>query len=118
MRVLVCGGRRYTDKQRVYDTLDTVHAQRKITVIVEGGAKGADALGALWARTHSVRLETYAISQREWDELGNAAGPRRNQRMLDEGRPDVVIAFPGRSGTRDMILRARRQKFRVVIITE
>ena len=37
---------------------------------------------------------------------GKAAGPIRNQQMLDEGKPDVVIAFPGASGTADMINRA------------
>jgi hypothetical protein len=26
--------------------------------------------------------------------------------MLDEGRPDVVVAFPGGRGTADMMMRA------------
>lgn len=34
-------------------------------------------------------------------------GPMRNQRMLDEARPQVVIAFPGGSGTADMVDKVR-----------
>lgn len=38
---------------------------------------------------------------------GKAAGPIRNQRMLDEGKPDLVVAFPGGRGTADMVRRAK-----------
>lgn len=31
----------------------------------------------------------------------------RNRRMLDEGRPDLVVAFPGGPGTRNMVKLAR-----------
>jgi hypothetical protein len=41
-----------------------------------------------------------------WDELGKKAGPLPNQRMLDEGKPDLVVAFPGAGGTKDMVRRA------------
>jgi hypothetical protein len=34
------------------------------------------------------------------------AGPLRNQRMLDEGKPDLVVAFPGGGGTKDLVRRA------------
>src|SRR5262249_16770583 len=48
----------------------------------------------------------YGLPQGEWDELGKKAGPLRNQRMLDEGKPDLVVAFPGGGGTKDMVRRA------------
>jgi hypothetical protein len=32
---------------------------------------------------------------------------RRNQQMLDEGRPDLVVAFPGGAGTANMVKLAR-----------
>jgi hypothetical protein len=31
----------------------------------------------------------------------------RNQAMLDYGKPDLVVAFPGGKGTADMVRRAR-----------
>ena len=46
----------------------------------------------------------------KWDELGRngrKAGPIRNQQMLDEGRPSLVVAFPGGRGMADMVRRAR-----------
>lgn len=44
------------------------------------------------------------------------AGPDRNQRMIDEGRPGLVIAFPGGDGTADMIHRAQEAGIEVVRI--
>lgn len=41
-----------------------------------------------------------------WGKFGNAAGPIRNAEMLSEGKPDLVLAFPGGAGTRDMINRS------------
>lgn len=43
----------------------------------------------------------------QWSLHGRSAGPRRNQRMLDEGRPDLVLAFPGARGTADLVRRAQ-----------
>jgi hypothetical protein len=42
----------------------------------------------------------------DWKRHGPAAGPMRNQRMLDWG-PDLVVAFAGGKGTADMVRRAR-----------
>jgi len=52
------------------------------------------------------RESRMGFPQGEWDELGKKAGPLRNQRMLDEGKPDLVVAFPGGGGTKDMVRRA------------
>jgi hypothetical protein len=52
-----------------------------------------------------VPIDVYVA---QWKKHGRAAGPIRNQRMLDEGKPDLVVAFPGGRGTADMIRRAER----------
>lgn len=111
MRVLVCGGRDYTDTARVFAVLDKLQAGRPLDVVIEGGAKGADACAKEWAFRRSVSVETY---EAEWDVHGTFAGPVRNKRMLQEGRPDLVIAFPGGKGTRSMVGLAR--KFGVEVI--
>lgn len=113
MRVLVCGGRDYTDSQRVHAVMDKLHREAGVDVLIEGGARGADRLGRLWARSAPVRVETY---EAEWEEFGKFAGHLRNQRMLDEGRPDLVIAFPGGRGTADMVRKARRAGVEVIEI--
>lgn len=101
MRVLVCGGRDYDDAARVAAELRKVNP----SIIIEGGATGADYCAAHWAAKAGVLVETFAA---DWKTHGRAAGPIRNQRMIDEGKPDLVIAFPGGRGTADMVRRARK----------
>ena len=103
-RVLVCGGRGYSNTPRVYAVLDDLHAHLGIVCVIEGSATGADARAASWALKQGVPTETFPA---DWKTHGRAAGPIRNQRMLDEGRPDMVVAFPGGRGTADMVRRAK-----------
>lgn len=101
LRVLVCGGRDFRDWQAVHAALDDLGP----TVLIEGGAAGADRLARCWAVEHGVPVVTYAA---DWQAHGRSAGPRRNQFMLEDGKPDLVLAFPGGSGTADMCRRAKR----------
>lgn len=122
MRVLVCGGRDYEDRERVFDTLNEIHSGRPITLIIQGGATGADYFAKAWAMLLGIEVKQYDA---QWDNLdvnpvlirfrkGKAynalAGGTRNQLMLDEGRPDIVVAFPGGTGTWDMVKRAYAAK--------
>lgn len=111
MRVLVCGGRDFTDQACVFRVLDHLHARRPFTLLIEGGATGADALARQWAADRGVPNKTFHA---EWDRHGRAAGPMRNTRMLAEGAPDLVVAFTGSRGTADMIRQARAAGVRVV----
>jgi hypothetical protein len=45
----------------------------------------------------------------KWDKYGKSAGPIRNKKMLDEGKPDLVFAFPGGPGTNNMIKQAKEK---------
>lgn len=100
--MLVCGGRDFADYDHVRETLDAF-IDLGITELIHGGANGADALAARWAKEADVCTTVFNA---DWS-IGRAAGPQRNQRMLDFGRPDVVVAFPGGRGTADMIRRAK-----------
>ncbi len=113
MKVLVCGGRAYHDKEAVFRALDNLHTghARPITRVIQGGGTGADALGARWATLRGIEVQEFRA---EWATDGPSAGPRRNQRMLDVARPDLVVAFPGGRGTADMVRRARRA--RVIVL--
>jgi YspA, cpYpsA-related SLOG family len=107
MRVLVCGGRNYRDREAVFRALDRLHAKRGIAFLMQGAADGADYLAWQWAQERGVEVGSFAA---DWQGEGRAAGPRRNQRMLDEGRPDGVVAFPGGRGTADMVRRAEQNR--------
>lgn len=107
MKVLVCGGRRYSNYMRAYAVLDKLHAKVGITCIVCGGDKGADRLGYQWSMRREIKCVTVPA---EWLKLNTrAAGPIRNTRMLDEETPDCVVAFPGGSGTRDMCAQSEER---------
>lgn len=105
MRVLVCGGRDYQDKDAFDYALTKLNYYGDVTEICHGGAKGADALAGVWAAQWNIPCKVYKA---DWTKHGKSAGPIRNQFMLDDFKPNVVIAFPGGSGTADMVRRARK----------
>ena len=109
MRVIVCGGRDYTDSDAIHERLTQLQAVEPMAVIIHGAAPGADLLAGHIAGTLGYRVEAHPA---DWTRHGKAAGPIRNQEMLNAGA-DLVIAFPGGRGTKDMINRAERAGVRV-----
>lgn len=104
IRVLVAGGRDYANYARVAVELDElVNRIGKPVTVIHGGARGADTLAGRWAQEHGYACEVYRA---DWEAHGKAAGPLRNQRMIDEGKPNFMVAFPGGRGTADMVRRA------------
>lgn len=103
MRVLVCGGRNFRSPAQVAKALDELHARTPITELMQGGATGADQFAREWANA-KPEIKRY-VCNADWDIHGKAAGPIRNQRMI-EWKPDIVVAFAGGRGTADMVRRA------------
>lgn len=118
-RILVCGGRDFLDYLKLGDTLDSLIDELEDpsdAVIIQGGAKGADFLAKAYAYCWGwggLMCEEYPA---DWGKHGKAAGSIRNQQMLDEGKPDLVVAFPGGSGTADMVRRARKAGVEVIVV--
>ncbi len=104
MRVLVCGGRDYDNKAEVFRELSELRQLCGNLTIITGGAPGADDLARLWALRERQKCITEPA---DWDKHGKAAGPIRNQLMIDKHKPEFVLAFPGGRGTADMVRRAR-----------
>lgn len=130
MRILACGGRKYRDQARVDTALDTIHAATPIEVVIHGCAGGADRMAADWARRRGVKIDPYPA---DWDNLDHPqarlkwntfrrrmydanAGFRRNLRMLIEGCPQLVVAFPGGAGTDDMVAKALKNNVAVLSV--
>lgn len=117
MWVLSCGGRGYQDRDKVFQALDLLHAKNSITVLVHGactrkGSKelsGSDRWSHEWAMERGV--PSLAVPAR-WGELGDAAGPERNGRMLLFGI-EGVVSFPGGDGTADMVRQAEAAGLKV-----
>lgn len=153
MIVLVTGGRKYPDRDKVFTTLnDLCKSRGRITGLIHGMASGADAFAAEWMAVRIKREILICAENRKsfpasppgsghrpsgrpyhpdlwmvgcpalWDDLETqpvirklradgtpynaAAGGIRNQYMLT-WHPNLVVAFPGGTGTADMCRRAR-----------
>jgi hypothetical protein len=111
MRVLVCGGREFSDAEFLFQQLDRIHALTPISVIIEGAARGADSLAREWAISREVEISEYPA---KWNVHKNNAGFVRNLQMLNEGKPDVVVAFDGGKGTAHMKRIAKTSGIKVV----
>lgn len=117
--VLVCGGRTYADKHKVYQVLDKIlkaaETEDRELCIVHGNAKGADYLADCWAKERRVPTKVFPA---DWQKHGRAAGPIRNRQMLDEAKPKLVVAFPGSNGTKHMCDISRKAGVVVYQIVE
>lgn len=117
--VVVTGGREYRDWAAVDRTLTALHAARPIRRLAHGAARGADTLAARWAkRQPGMEVEPYPVTRDDWRLLGKAAGPARNRLMLECEDPDLVVAFPGGRGTRDMVAQATNSHIEVLDLRE
>jgi hypothetical protein len=144
MKILVCGGRDYADVKRtkgspdeepletrlklaqyryVHDVLNTLvmeySTERLLDdnwlptdiTIISGCARGADSAAIDFAAVNFCKLEEYPAN---WEKHERLAGPIRNKQMLDEGRPDLVVAFPGGRGTANMVSQALAAGVKVI----
>jgi hypothetical protein len=114
MRVHVTCGRDSGDRELLFEALDRLHAAHCFTLLIHGDASGADRLAGEWATTGGMPVEAHPA---DWKKHGRAAGPTRNQKMLDE-KPELVVAFAGGKGTADMVKRARKVEIEVFVVDE
>ena len=114
MKVLVCGGRHYSNKELLFEVLNNVEQDAEYNIcILQGGYSGADNLAKEWAEFRGVPCLTMHAW---WNHYGKSAGPKRNEWMLIYTRPTLVIAFPGGRGTAHMIKVATEKGVKVRIV--
>jgi hypothetical protein len=112
---LVCGGRDFAEEPMFHDVMRRlVDMWGMPERIVEGACPtGADLMAKRWAQQYAIDIGEIAP---DWEGLGKAAGPIRNEEMLMKYKPQRVIAFPGGRGTADMVARARRRNSEITVI--
>jgi hypothetical protein len=109
MKVAVIGSRTFNDYELVKETLTKLD----ITLLVSGGAKGADSLGERYANENNI---TTLIFKPDWERHGRGAGMIRNTDIVKNS--DIVVAFwDGSSkGTLDSIRKVEKLNKGLMII--
>jgi hypothetical protein len=130
--VIVCGSRNWRDLRTIFRRLNKLPGD---TVIYHGdngydkngvplwgkpdwmAERGADKLAGRAAAHLGLRVVPVTP---EWKRYGKRAGPLRNKRMLEEAKPNLVIAFhddiEASAGTKDMVSIARAAGVEVEVI--
>jgi len=123
INVVVTGGRDFNDAAFVNRVLDDIRPFR----IFHGACgvdadkqdwrklKGADKLANDWAISRGVFVLGVPAA---WSRLGLRAGPVRNKRLITDYLPNLVIAFPGGNGTRNLISHAEHYGTRIIAYNE
>ena len=121
MRILICGDRYWANKELIRDTVENYVKTIKLDkiYIIEGEANGADSLAREVAEELGLEVMKFPA---DWSKYHRAAGPIRNQQMLQQGKPDMVLAFHNNlsqsKGTADMVKRARKAGVPTEVISE
>lgn len=114
MKILVSGDRNWKRMDIIERELKKFPSD---TVVIHGAARGVDTIAAFVADRLGMKVIPFDA---EWHIYGRGAGPVRNQKMLNEGKPDMVLAFHENIkeslGTKDMIERAKKARIKVILI--
>ena len=114
--LIVCGGRDFSEHFEEHKEIEAViqkfKLQKNNTVIMSGGARGADTIALEWAHDHEWNAMRVPA---KWNDLGKSAGMCRNIEMLElavrmhsSGDQVIVLAMPGGIGTSAMVSYAKK----------
>jgi hypothetical protein len=118
--ILVCGDRYWNNLKEISTFLSGLMLEYKPSeiTIVEGGCRGADELSGIVAKTLGYNL---IVCPADWVKYGKVAGPKRNQEMLNNHKPSMVVAFHNdyehSKGTKDMCERAKFANIYTVLVS-
>ena len=109
LKVIIAGGRDFTDTQYAADSLVKLVEENKLPdtfTVISGNARSADKVGEYLAELWDLPLKIY---QADWNQHGKSAGYIRNNQMADVA--DVLVAFwdSKSRGTMHMINTMKQQ---------
>ena len=109
MKIVVAGGRDFSNKDVMFQCLDKYI---KNDTIISGHAPGADSLGEEYAKIHHLPCEIYPA---QWDIYGKSAGPIRNE-LMAKIADKVILFWDGKSrGTYNMYLMAKKYNRKILV---
>ena len=109
MKVIIAGGRDFFNYKFLEQWCDYYLNNTLVTEIVNGGARGVDALARRYAKERGYKIKLFPA---DWDKHGKRAGPLRNRDMANHS--DLLIAFwDGKSrGTQSMIIEGGKKRLK------
>jgi hypothetical protein len=133
--VLVTGDRNWNNRKAIERELIKIYKKYEILFVIQGGAPGADSLTRQLCEQYGWGFTPVTVHAL-WTAQGRAAGPIRNQKMLDLVKPWLVdnervlttvfgvkvmlLAFHSdikrSKGTADMIRRAKKMGLKVKLV--
>ena len=98
----ITGGRDYQGRNKVFEVLDEFLALEPEITLIVGDARGADKWAREWALERKVTFPNSPTGfVAHWNKYGKVAGRFRNKEMSQQNL-DLLIAFPGGTGTKHM----------------
>lgn len=109
MKIAVTGGRNFNNLELIKEAFKPFIGQD--VILAHGDARGADRLCAEYAKELGWKVIAYPAN---WKLYSKKAGPIRNQQILDDFKPEILLAFEGNSGTFDMVCRASKANIQII----
>lgn len=112
MKLAVVGSRTFCDELKLERVLESY--RDRVTLLVSGGAKGADSLAESWAVRNGIPTRVF---KPDWQKYGRAAGMIRNRDII-ENCDECVAFWDGKSkGTQNSIFICEKLGKKTQIIT-
>ncbi len=121
MKLAIIGSRTFEDYELLDGTIELHlseqvsfdHREYHFNEVISGGARGADRLGARWAKEHGVKLTELLP---DWDRYGKSAGFKRNEDIV-AAADFVLCCWDGLSrGSGNSLSIAKRLKKPTLIV--
>ncbi len=115
MKLAIVGSRNIVDSGMCHKAWKRLHKEEyeSVTHIITGDCTGIDAQARNMAR--SLDWAELIVHEADWDKYPKAAGPIRNQKIIDDADMLIVI-WDGKSrGSKDTILKAVKKGIPIII---
>jgi predicted Rossmann fold nucleotide-binding protein DprA/Smf involved in DNA uptake len=113
----IVGYRDYHDYEQFCQIMQQLVDQhdilRNVKTVGSGGAPGVDTLAERWAKDRGFAL---IVHKADWNKYGKAAGPKRNQLIVETMTHMVALRSPKSRGTNNSIDLARKAKKPVYVV--
>lgn len=113
MKLAVIGSREFNDFDLLCQKLDALMQRKEITLIISGGARGADSLAERYARDRGIPTQ---VLKPDWEKFGKSAGFRRNMDIIEACEACIAFWDGESKGTLHSIGLAKKKGVPVKVI--